>query len=425
MPVNINVNNGSQNLQLAQNTHAAAKTMGRTVGGESVESQTAKPSKGMFASFVTFFKGLQGQSVKSTPPEPARTTTSAVNEHAKTTGQAKTACMFLMRSVSTPSATGLPVVNNAMAKGALAELSRLPPETQASTLASLVKSLSHTELANLAGGMSELTASLAGPAKEGGEMFKQYIQSEELGYIVGQEQRSRALTPQNFGTLAKMIANGHETSLSELASLPTAHPAKSLFTAYLGKELSSENFNFFKAVFAMAAQTDTAVKNDMIKDIFKNIRIDDLNLSTINKADLKTALELRAAASRSNDYSSCVPQLMNAAKEIERLSNNDTVARFKKELQNDLKQLTPKAFQSDLVALSGSSFEDATLSAKINAAATSNIAADPHVGFFGAEVHGLTGNSKLDALLADRPEEPGSSSMSLDTSARLTGKALG
>ena len=329
-----------------------------------------------------------------------------MNEQAKAAGQAKAGCEFLLRSVSTPSLTGLPVVNVAMAKGALTELLDLSKATRESSLQSLVKAMSGAELSHAAEGLSQLHAALAGPAKAGGPPFHLYIASETLRDIVGQEQLSRALSPDNFGKLASMVADGNKITASQLAALPETHPARALFSAYLGKESSVENFNFCKAMAAVEAQTDPAKQNAMLKEIAEHVKPEDLNLNTPQQEKLKT-LFMMGAASQTGNYSACLPALRAAAVEIERLTDSDTMKRFTGELRSDLAKLAPKAHQSDLVTLSRRNFTEGNgpaLSAIINNTMARNRAADPHADFFGADNLGSSAtNSTLATLLDDTP----------------------
>ena len=415
--MSINNINRPQSQPLAHDVSAGSPKQGATPKGTPVEVQTPMPQTGFLSkmkagfssvgsSISAGFKSLSRGSAQSAPPGPARATTAAVNDQAKVAGQSKAACTFLLRSVSTPSLTGLPVVNLAMAKGALTELLDLPQATRESSLQSLVKSMSGAELSHAAEGLSQLHAALAGPAMAGGPSFKQYIASETLRDVVGQEQRSRALTPDNFGKLASMVANGNKLTASQLVALPETHPARALFSAYLGKESSVENFNFCKAMAAVEAQTDPAKQNAMLKEIAEHVKPDDLNLNTPQQEKLKT-LFMMGAASQTGNYSACLPALREAAAEIATLTNSDTMRRFEAELTKDLAELAPKAHQSDLVALNGSAFPGSggpALTTIINNTMTSNRAADPHADFFGAGNLGApTSNRLLAALLDDTP----------------------
>ena len=429
--MSINNINRPQSQPLAQDVSSGSATRGATPKGTPVEVQTPKPPTGFLAtmkagfssigsSVSAGFKRLTGGSAQSASPGPARTTTAAVNEQAKAAGQAKAACTFLLRSVSTPLLTGLPVVNVAMAKGALAELLEQPEAMRESSLQSLVKAMSGAELSHAAEGLSQLHAELAGPARAGGPSFKQYIASESLRDIVGQEQRSRALTPDNFGKLASMVTDENKITASQLAVLPETHPARALFSAFLGKESSVENFNFCKAMAAVEAQTEPAKLNKMLKEIAEHVKPDDLNLNGPQQEKLKT-LFMMGAASETGNYSACLPALREAAVDIERLTNGDTMKRFTSELLTDLQKLAPKAYQSDLVAISRSSITGGNgpaLADIINRTITSNRAADSHADFFGADNLGAsTSNRLLATLLGDTPEPaprsgaPGSSAV--------------
>ena len=108
-----------------------------------------------------------------------------MNDQAKVAGQAKASCEFLLRSVSTPSVSGLPVVNQIMAKGALTELLDLPQAIRESSLQSLVKAMSVAELSRAAAGLSVLYASLAEPAKAGGHLFTSLLRPKPCGTSLG------------------------------------------------------------------------------------------------------------------------------------------------------------------------------------------------------------------------------------------------
>jgi hypothetical protein len=416
--MSINNVNRPQSQPLATDVSSGGPTRGATPKRTPVEVQTPKFQTGFLAKMKAGLSGLGSGiragftsltrgSAQSAPPGPARATTAAVNDQAKVVGQAKAGCTFLLRSVATPSLTGLPVVNVAMAKGALTELLDLPKATRKSSLQSLVKAMSGAELSHAAEGLSQLSAALAGPARAGGLPFKQFTASGDLRDIVGQEQRSRALTPDNFGKLASMVADGNKITMSQLAALPETHPARALFSAYLGKESSVENFNFCKAMAAVEAQTDPAKQNAMLKEIAEHVMPDDLNLNSPQQEKLKS-LFMMGAASQTGNYSACLPALRGAAVEIERMANKDTMKRFNGELTKDLAQLAPKAYQSDLVTLSRSNFTEGNgpaLAAIINTTMASNRAADPFADFFGADnLEASTNSPKFAALLDNTPE---------------------
>lgn len=92
-----------------------------------------------------------------------------------------------------------------------------------------------------------------------------------------------------------MIANGNSITVSALIALPETHPARALYSAYLGKELSVENFNFCKAVAATLKQTDPVVQNAMIKNIANHANVKDLNITLPQLEKMNTLFTLSAA----------------------------------------------------------------------------------------------------------------------------------
>ena len=425
--MSINNINRPQSQPLAHDVSAGSPKKGATPGGTPVEVQTPKPQTGFLskikAGFSSFgstisagFKSLSRGSAQSAPPGPARATTAAVSEQAKVAGEAKAACQFLLRSIPTRSLSGLPVVNPTMAKDALTDLLITPQAARESSMKSLVKAMSGAELSHVAEGLTALSPSMKAPGPGSTERDRNLFAAQSkilraFSGIVGQEQRSRALTPDNFSALANMVADGKGITVSQLIALPESHPARLLFSAFQGKEFTPENFNFCKAMDVVLKQTHPVTQNAMIKDIAVNMDLNGVN--TKNHAALNTAFSL---AHQTNDYLACLPELKESNTDAASMANKDTIngnGRFATELLADLCKLAPKAHQGDLMALEKSVLPEA-LTAVINNTMASNRAADPFADLFGRQdnLGASPINSTLAALL-DEPLEQASSSSSI------------
>ena len=423
--MSINNINRPQSQPLAHDVSAGSPKQGATPGGTPVEVQTPKPQTGFlskikagFSSIGTSisagFKSLSRSSAQSAPPGPARATTAAVNEQAKVAGQAKAACTFLLSSIPMRSLSGVPVVNVSMAKEALTDLFITPQAARESSMQSLVKAMSGAELSQVAEGLTALSPSMKAPGPGSTERDRSLFMAQSnilraFSGIVGQEQRSRALTPDNFSALASMVADGKGITVSGLISLPESHPARLLFSAFQGREFTPENFNFCKAMDVVSKQTDPVTQNAMIKDIAA--KMDLAGVNTNNHDALNTAFSL---AHQTNDYLACLPELTKAETNAASMANKDTIrARFATELLADLCKLAPKAHQGDLMALEKNVLPE-PLTAVINNTMASNRAADPFADLFGRQdnLGASPINSTLAALL-DEPSEQASSSSSL------------
>jgi hypothetical protein len=423
--MSINNINRAQSQPLAHDVSAGSPKQGATPGGTPVEVQTPKPQTGFLskikAGFSSFgssisagFKSLSRSSTQSAPPGPARATTAAVNEQAKVAGQAKAACTFLLSSIPMRSLSGVPVVNVSMAKEALTDLFITPQAARESSMQSLVKAMSGAELSQVAEGLTSLSPSMKAPGPGSTERDRSLFMAQSnilraFSDIVGQEQRSRALTPDNFSALANMVVDGKSITVSGLISLPESHPARLLFSAFQGREFTPENFNFCKAMDVVLKQTDPVTQNAMIKDIAA--KMDLAGVNTNNHDALNTAFSL---AHQTNDYLACLPELIKAETNAASMANKDTIrARFSTELLADLCKLAPKAHQGDLMALKKNVLPEA-LTSVINSTMASNRAADPFADLFGRQdnLGASPINSTLAALL-DEPSEQAPSSSSL------------